>query len=353
MGQYKFLDSRYIDSLLGGQIRFGRLIYYRLLEVVTKDEWIGDASEGVALTHVENISITSEAPNPIARKRLEEARIVKMGDGSSVSFTNSTFIREVDCYVFCFSVGELRQLTDTMCDPGRPDYAYDGCVSIVDPVTLASAIARTGTVNGIPVSDKFVVSAGPVDYRPTAHDFFRDGVAPANPFKKHHRYSAQQEARIVLTPREPFHSDFVSVTIGSPAILFSEQFRHLPIRKEPAASPRRDGRSLADLFNVLSAALRAWDGLQSTSIHTAMSMNSDQWIEVMTRESAERDKAFDKFRDEVVHAYWRMRDTFPDNQIDRAIARSAKAFVLINHLRMYLLRTAPLLRADADGISAG
>jgi hypothetical protein len=48
-----------------------------------------------------------------------------------------------------------------------------------------------------------------------------------------------------------------------------------------------------------------------------------------------------------------MRDTFPDNQIDRAIARSTKAFVLINHLRMYLLRTAPLLRADADGISAG
>lgn len=44
MGVYKFLDSRYMDGVLAGELRFGRLIYYRMREVVEKDEWIGDAN---------------------------------------------------------------------------------------------------------------------------------------------------------------------------------------------------------------------------------------------------------------------------------------------------------------------
>uniref|UniRef100_UPI003D10CAAB hypothetical protein n=1 Tax=Rhodopila sp. TaxID=2480087 RepID=UPI003D10CAAB len=325
MGQYKFLDSRYIDNLLRGQLRFGRLIYYRLLEVVTKDQWIGDTSEGLALTKIQNLSITPAAPNPLAQRRLEEARIVKMVEGSSVNISNCTFVNEVDCFVFCFSQGDLKHLKDIMCDPVRPDYAYDGCVSLPTPEALARAVLQTGIVDGRPVGDKFIVSVGAANYELAAHDFLKDGVAPANPFKKDRRYIAQQEARIVLIPREPIQCDFVSVTIASPSTLFREQFRCLPLAKEAVAERFRDERSLPDLFNILSAALRAWDGSRSPWISAApLDLPSDEWIAAMRRESDDRERAFDERRGEADQAYWTLRKTFPDMQLDRDVARSAK-----------------------------
>jgi hypothetical protein len=184
LGQYKFLDSIYIDNLLRGQIHFRRLVYYRLMEVVTKDYWIGDASEGVALTKIENLSIGPDAPDPLSQRRLAEAGIIRMVEGASVSIRDCTIVNEVDCFVFCFSLGDLKQLTNIMCDPDRPDYAYDGCVSLAEPAALADAILHMGIVDGSPVGDKFVVSVGPVDYELAEHDFLKDGVAPANPFKK-------------------------------------------------------------------------------------------------------------------------------------------------------------------------
>ena len=38
-----------------------------------------------------------------------------------------------------------------------------------------------------------------------------------------------------------------------------------------------------------------------------------------------RDRVFDQRREEVVQAYWTLRQTFPDKQLDLDIARSAEA----------------------------
>ena len=58
----------------------------------------------------------------------------------------------------------------------------------------------------------------------------------------------------------------------------------------------------------------------------------------MRRESDDRERAFDERRGEADQAYWTLRKTFPDMQLDRDVARSAKAFQFCNHLRNYLSR---------------
>jgi hypothetical protein len=119
--------------------------------------------------------------------------------------------------------------------------------------------------------------------------------------------------RIALTPREPLHCDFFNITVANPSALFREQFRCLPNPKEAAAKQFRDERSISDLFDILSAVCRALD---------------------------DRDRVFDQRREEVVQAYWTLRQTFPDKQLDLDIARSAEAPIFCTHLRHYLWRVS-------------
>jgi hypothetical protein len=236
MGEYKFLDRKYIDRLLGGEILFRRLIYYRLLEVVTQDQWIGDASEGVARTAIDYALVSPADPKPTLRRKLEEARLVKMDDNSTVKITNMTLTAEVDCFVFCFSSGDLTRLAETMCATDKPEYAYDGCVSILDPTVLAQAIYDSGKLGGRPIRDNFSVTVGPVSYyEAVAQDFLTGGMPSADPFKKDRRYAAQREMRIVLMPRNPIESDSAVVIVDKPDTLFREEFCPLPIGKKVAA----------------------------------------------------------------------------------------------------------------------
>jgi hypothetical protein len=347
LGHYKFLDSRFINCLLAGQLRFGRLLYYRMLETVTKDCWIGDALEGVAHTKIDGLHISPETPNPLARKRLREARIVEMSELSTMSITNSTFTQEIDCFVFCFASGDLQQLTKTMCPSDRPEYAYDGCVSIADPALLAYAILDSGKIDGQPVRDSFSLQLGTVDYEPAEDDFLSKGVAPADPFKKNHRYAAQQEARIVLIPRLPIDSDFITVTVQRPEIVVREEFRDLDIGMAAITRRPNDDRSPRELFDVIADGLRVWDAFASLSTSRMMAGKSfDERVEQVRREGEDQANAFDKGREEIIQAYWTLRKTLPDKQIDLDVARSAKAFVFCNHLRNYLRRISSTIATE-------
>jgi hypothetical protein len=330
MGQYKFLDSRYIDCLLGGQIRFGRLMYYRLLEVINKDPWIGDASEGVTVTTIDHVSISPDA------SRLQETSPIRLGDASpftSFTITDARFVQEMnDCFVFCFSLGDLTQLTQTMCDPDRPDYAYDGCVSIVEPCSLADTILHTGIVDGKRIKDGFNVSVGRVNYELFVHDFLKEGgVAPADPFRKHPRYSAQQEVRVVLHPHTTSNADnSLTVTVADPTILFKEQFRCLPLPKSTTSKATQGQRSPLDLFNVISAAIGYNDDFRVVP-----------WV---TAARDETDRVFELSRDDILGAYWALRAVYPDTQIDNDVVGLAKPFVFRPHLKIYLDRIKPLIR---------
>ena len=349
LGHYKFLDSQFIDYLLSGQIRFGRLLYYRMLETVTKDCWIGDLLEGVATTRIDDLHISPTAPNPLARKRLQEARIVQMDDRSSISITNSTFIQEIDCFVYCFASGDLEQLTKTMCPCDRPEYAYDGCVSIADPALLAYAILDSGKINGQLVRDNFSLQVGSVGYEPAEDDFLGKGVASADAFKKNHRYAAQQEVRIILIPKQAIDRDFITVVIERPETVVHEEFRNLDIGRAAIAPRPTDNRSPRELLDVIADGLRAWDEFPSRST-TMMTAHKpfDEQVEEIRREGEDRANAFDKGREQIIQAYWTLRNQLPDGQIDLDVARSAKAFVFCNHLRNYLRRISSAIVSGTE-----
>jgi hypothetical protein len=331
MGQYKFLESQYINDLLEGKIFSGRLIYYRLLEIVEQNRWIGDKSEGVAVTTADNLCVSPDAPNPALRKKLEEDHITHIGEGASFSMTNSKFICENDCFVFCFSSGDLKQLTETMCDaPPDPECAYDGCVSIVDPLALAKAIYDSGQLDGKLIRDNFSISPPKLVNYETAveRDYLKGGIAPADPFKKDLLYKPQQEMRIVLTPHHPIEGDSITITVDNPDALFREEFRDRPIGMK--ANRPHDERKPAELKKVLSDALQIWDDFPG---HIG----------------DERTIAFDSHRAEIVQAYWKLRKTYPDAKLDGAFARSDQACHVCNRLRAYLsrIRYAELTGSDS------
>jgi hypothetical protein len=55
---YRFMEKKYVGGLLKGEVRFVRLIRYRLLELAHCDHWIGDKKEGIAETSV-NVTFDS------------------------------------------------------------------------------------------------------------------------------------------------------------------------------------------------------------------------------------------------------------------------------------------------------
>ena len=224
MSFYRFMDSRYLDDVLAGRFRFTSLAYYRLLEKIFEDEWIGDAHEGLAVITAADINLPAGRDPDGMREKLKALGIFN-GDGSTVKIGSVQIALFVEGFVLCFAVGEIEELKLSMLND-----AYNGCLVFSDVKSLAVHIYRSGILSdGRSVSDVFHPPA--VDYVSYVCNGFNladvESFAQGSPFVKREKYNGQNEYRIFFAPKhaEAVDVDVVTITVPSPEKYVAEEIR--------------------------------------------------------------------------------------------------------------------------------
>ena len=254
---YKFLDKKYVSSTIEGSLKFGRLRYYQLLEIMTGDQWIGDRNEGVARTKV---TATLQEGNPehaVLLDRLSKTGF-KLGPGSSAELRDVTIRNELDCFVFCVSEGELAQLAASMSAPERAQYAYDSCLQLRDPQEIMQRLWAQGFVDGQPLPALFKsLHFGQVSYDWAERDLGDGPAASGDPFVKSSRYTEQRERRFVLVPNATIEQDGVFVQCAAISDLLVEVNRGLPARTHTPGE--FDNVSENSLLEEIRSIWQTWD----------------------------------------------------------------------------------------------
>lgn len=239
---YKFLDKKYVAGTQAGKLKFGRLRYYQLLEVFTGDQWIGDRNEGVATTKVNATMREGDPQDAVLLQRLSEAGVLKLGSGGGACVEmHGVIIRNVvDCFVFCFSAGEIEHLASSMSSPCRAKYAYDGCLRLLDPNEIAQRIWAYGMVDGKPLPELFKsLHLGPVSYEWAERDLSDGPIASGDPFVKSAGYIEQREWRFVLIPHASIEEDGLFVECEAISDLLVEEALNVPARSHAAGDLRK------------------------------------------------------------------------------------------------------------------
>lgn len=226
MGFYRFMPSRYMDGMLDGNFRFGSLKYYRLMESVFDDDWIGDSEDGKFITEIERVEVIGGQPDSEVRQKLKMLKIVD-GDGDGdVLIEGVRLISEVNGYVLCFSVGDRSELEEDMLKDG-----YDSCLSFPDLECLANVIYYEGVdANNRPASEIFNFPLfGVVSYTSNTASFEsvgeHNGWGGASPFVKRVKYKKQREYRIFLESKLGMDEDFVVLKVEDIGVLCKQEFR--------------------------------------------------------------------------------------------------------------------------------
>lgn len=226
MGFYRFMASRYMDKTLGGELRLTSLSYYRLMEKLWDDEWIGDSQEGQAFTTIDHLDLPAGQDVDGARGKLEAARFIS-GSGVNLKINGLTNIAEENGFILSFAYGDLRTLKDEMLRDG-----YDSCVRFQCIESLACIMYERGVDgSGRKISDFFhapVVSQ--VSYEANEHNLRDvDGFVSGSAFVKRVMYKEQKEFRIFFALKAPMDVDFVEVSLVLPVDSICEEFRNVPI----------------------------------------------------------------------------------------------------------------------------
>lgn len=194
---FKFLHADDVEKVLTCRsLKFGRLAYYRLLENVYDDQWIGDAQDGVTRSVV-SFEIHDQPIDHPDRDLARQAGF-NIAPGSRVVVRGMNIAKFVDGFVLSLSVGNLEPLSAAMCRAAdRPN--YNACIEI-GVAELIEAV-KNSTFEGRPISETFTVEHDFIIY---LDDSPGDGrtIAPADPFRKRSIYRSQSEYRIFLLPRE-------------------------------------------------------------------------------------------------------------------------------------------------------
>lgn len=192
----KFLEYKHVPSLLSGNLRFGSLQKYRILEILSGDSWIGDRREGLVVNFIEQ-------------------RVRTDTRGNTISENMSKYIRHVEAWAFCMSMGSIYDLVIAMARTS-PAYSYDSCTSISDIQILVDRVKNASYSEGR-ISDFFGVYSRFCVYRSTPEVNFvqNDNFAGPNPFLKDLQYIPQCEYRILLVPKAPIkYQDDIFLSIG-------------------------------------------------------------------------------------------------------------------------------------------
>lgn len=262
MGFYRFVESRHLDSVLRGELRFTALAYYRLMEMVYEDEWIGDSQEGQAISRIKSLSLAAGEDQNGLRKKLEAVGLM-LGQNVDLKISNTNFTFEENGFILSFAVGELEDLKQSMWRD-----SYDACLSFTDIEALASYVYQHGTDGqGRKASDLFyepVVDA--VVYGVNEVDLLAvEKHLEGSPLLKREKYINQKECRIFFKPKIDLDVDVVTFALNVPDGYIVEEFRNTAppqIKKwiEPETFPDPFGK-LVEMGLAIKSVRRSHDEL--------------------------------------------------------------------------------------------
>ncbi len=347
---YKFLSKQHVPSTIAGNLRFGRLRYYQLLEVVTGDDWIGDRHEGLATTRVH--AVLDGNPNQAGlRQRLADAKFISAEGVSNIEIRGCKIINEVDCFVFCVAEGELSPLVARMCSPERAEYAYDGCLHLIDPVEIAQRLWNDGSVDGKPLHEIFLeIRFEQVRYEGQEYDLNDTPAVSGDPFVKAGKYKSQREWRFVLFPRIQIDRDSVSVRCDSIAALLVEEVLDvaLPSHRPNDLADKSDDELIAEIRTIyrswmaassqVNEALWDWRARQDVSDEAGRRERSRRLTELTIEANRALNEQLNrKQRARLQKVYFEFRNRshglrFPE--IDKAIAREFPPVLLAMEFRV-------------------
>jgi hypothetical protein len=281
----KFMRSVDVDKILAGSILFRPLRYYRILEIVSGDRWIGDRSEGVS-HWIENNPLASEPSDSgkisvnidVASGAIEMSGPPKgvsgivmtsgvadnihsmgMSEGSSANLRAHV----VDGFAFCFSKGDLDSLWPVMCRQTDDD-PYDAAVEINDLYRFVINLYFFGTLHikhepVIRVCDFFTLNWGPIQYRSGTNRHDGAPVSKKVPltgrgiqFIKSIEYQKQSEWRILLYPRKVLYHSFLPVVVPHIGQLVQVRRRSPFDGNPPLSVAERDMRDCKMVLDELS-----------------------------------------------------------------------------------------------------
>lgn len=303
MGFYRFMRSKHVDSVLGGEFRFGSLMYYRLLECVYEDEWIGDSEEGRVITAINNFYSKNGRQNIAERKWLDEMG-VSVGN-AEIYMNDCKFISEINGYILCFAVGERAELDMKMLND-----EYNSCVSFPDVPFMAKLLYEHGVDSqGRPASHVFEYPHFDfVDYSSKKFVFGEmNGCQQVSPFVKRDKYKEQKEYRIFFQPKAYLDDDFIILKIGNVNGLVVEELRGGDVKAEASTTlvePRSVYvRILQELYDGISSErdrkYRLARSLYGYDFSHDSSLMGDE-VELFCRE----------YRKSSLRAYWVLRTEY-------------------------------------------
>lgn len=226
MASFRFMSGQRIDAALQGKFRLNTLHYYRLLEVLHGDEWIGDIMEGVAPTRLDGIHLKGGGDQPELRKHLSDAGILKDPHGyiEDLRIDDSLFIDQVEGCILCFSEGDFETLQSTMCTGG-----YNSAIKIEGLAAFANHMYQYGQTKDGPLRDiVWPPEVGRVSYTNEVVDFKTQGRLKVSPFLKQKKYLDQAEVRIFFPLRNRSFDDPIDVECFPPDGMIAEVCRNVP-----------------------------------------------------------------------------------------------------------------------------
>jgi hypothetical protein len=344
-GIYKFLDKEHLPSILEKvSLKFGRLKYYRLLEAVTGNQWIGDLNEGVCVTESGKIEISPESPNLEAKQALAKARIAHVNESTTLIMEEAKFISQVDCFVLSLAAGDLDTLVQAMCSQGHGNFGYDGCIEIPDLSQLEQLIRSNGKLSdGSCVSELFAIEVDKVRYEAlTPHDFQSSlAIPPGDPFRKSEIYSTQCEVRVVLYPKERMEIDHVFVSVDFPPKFLIERPLNLPItpesklaRKQQMTEEERKQHEKLYLEKICHH-LDAWCETRRSTRNIDF---GEGWHERALESRALDEAEFSKYRKAITLAFWEVRRLDHSHFVDDAILGPSSATMFVSRICLFLCK---------------
>jgi hypothetical protein len=218
VGVFRFMSTARMGSFLdGSSFSFGRLRYYRLMEMAYGDRHIGDKREGSRETKV-----STKPSDPDHAHVMAQLEPNIQGMTGRLSIAPSVMKHFTDAYVLSCSIGPLDELLEAMRAGHFGPQPYNGCVLITDAEAFARTLWEHGrlTHTGEPVRHLFeLMLAGPVTYGDVAPGDVHEGPIEApDAFSKAAFYAGQREWRTLLRHRAHIPSAVDRVSLTCPEV---------------------------------------------------------------------------------------------------------------------------------------
>lgn len=336
LGVYRFMDSEYVPGLLSGRIRIGNAKYYSLLEIVTGNKWIGDKEECVARGMADNISVSPDRRDPDDLRILTDYRITdNVPEGSTFTVQSLNIINQGNYFIWSASRGDIESLRATMSNPQYAQFAYDGCIEILNPEAFAGHILKHGMINGVPLRNvmKDVIPA-PVDYTQRVFDIREENIS-LSPFVKAPDFKLQSEYRFAFSPHVEIEEDHLFIDFPDATSFLRRVFVNEGPKK---ANFPQDTRENPELIALLAEKLELINNRDEISSEEHRRLSPEKYME----KSKELSEAFEKnFQQNhfmaLAEAYWTLRCRGEkDAKMDKALLDYNGAWSMKHNLDEYL-----------------